>query len=98
MNKKHEHKPKKAASHSSTKSASKHASLQLDRETKSETSAAVKKTRKRIDTFSHLIYENASKVLLHLKGQLTSSELPVFSDDLERRRSYSLAFGAKRCK
>lgn len=94
MNKKHEQKPKKTASHDNAKSKD----AQMDGQTKTDTSVVTKKPRKRVDTFSHLIYENASKILLHLKGELSSSALPEFNDDLERRRSYSLAFGAKRCK
>ncbi|CAH3176276.1 unnamed protein product [Porites evermanni] len=59
----------------------------------SETSVA---TRKKRDTFSHSIYEKAAEIYRHLKGEIVSSQLPTFDEDLERRRAYSLAFGAKR--
>ena len=61
----------------------------------SETSVA---TRKKRDTFSHSIYEKAAEIYRHLKGEIVSSQLPTFDEDLERRRAYSLAFGAKRCE
>lgn len=61
----------------------------------SETSVA---TRKKRDTFSHPIYEKAAEIYRHLKGEIVSSQLPTFDEDLERRRAYSLAFGAKRCE
>ena len=55
-------------------------------------------TRKKRDTFSHSIYDKAAEIYRHLKGEIPSSQLPTFEEDLERRRAYSLAFGAKRCK
>jgi len=55
-------------------------------------------TGRRRDTFSHSIYEKASEIYRHLKGEIPSSQLPTFDEDLERRRAYSLAFGAKRCE
>lgn len=61
----------------------------------SETSVEV---RKKLDTFSHAIYEKAALIFLHLKGEIPATELPTFEEDFERRRAYSLAFGAKRCK
>lgn len=94
-------KPKKAQSHADARSAAKSqkgSHRGVHRQTKSDTSVNVRKARKRLDSFSHTIYENASKIFQHLKGQITTSQLPVFDDDLERRRAYSLAFGAKRCK
>ena len=54
--------------------------------------------RKKRDTFSYSIYEKSGEIYRHLKGQIPSSQLPTFDEDLERRRAYSLAFGAKRCK
>ena len=44
--------------------------------------------------FSHAVYENAAQIYDHLKT--SSKELPVFENDFEKRRSYSLAFSAKR--
>lgn len=61
----------------------------------SETTVSARKKR---DTFSHSIYEKAAEIYRHLKGEIPSSQLPTFDEDLERRRAYSLAFGAKRCK
>lgn len=61
----------------------------------SETSVTA---RKRRDTFSHSIYEKAGEIYRHLKGEIPSAQLPTFDEDLERRRAYSLAFGAKRCE
>ena len=61
----------------------------------SETAVAARKKR---DTFSHSIYEKAAEIYRHLKGEIPSSQLPTFDEDLERRRAYSLAFGAKRCE
>ena len=100
MSKKHEStKPKKAVSHADARSDSKSARHSVHRQTKSESSVLqAKKPKKRVDSFSHAIYDYASKVFLHLKGELSSSELPVFENDLERRRAYSMAFGAKRCE
>lgn len=54
--------------------------------------------RKKRDTFSHSIYEKSAEIYRHLKGQIPASQLPTFDEDLERRRAYSLAFGAKRCE
>ena len=54
--------------------------------------------RKKRDTFSHSIYDKAAEIYRHLKGEITASQLPSFDEDLERRRAYSLAFGAKRCE
>lgn len=61
-------------------------------------SETVVSPRRRRDTFSHSIYEKAAEIYRHLKGEIPSSQLPTFDEDLERRRAYSLAFGAKRCK
>lgn len=61
----------------------------------SETSVTARKKR---DTFSHSIYDKAAEIYRHLKGEIPASQLPTFDEDLERRRAYSLAFGAKRCK
>ena len=61
----------------------------------SETAISAKKKR---DTFSHSIYEKSAEIYRHLKGQIPASQLPTFDEDLERRRAYSLAFGAKRCE
>ncbi|XP_067041806.1 putative methyltransferase NSUN7 [Acropora muricata] len=59
----------------------------------SETSVFARKKR---DAFNHYIYEKAADIYRHLKGEIPSSQLPTFEDDLERRRAYSLAFGAQR--
>jgi hypothetical protein len=103
MHKKHDNtnKPKKAYSHADARSAAKSGKTShhgVHRLTKSETNVNQRKPRKRLDSFSHAIYENASKIFQYLKGEITSSQLPVFEDDLERRRAYSMAFGAKRCE
>ena len=49
------------------------------------------------DNFSHVIYEKAALVYVYLKGE-TDSSLPTFDDERVKRRAYSLAFGAKKCK
>ena len=54
--------------------------------------------RKKLNSFSHSIYDKAAQIFLHLKGKIPATELPTFEEDFERRRAYSLAFGAKRCK
>jgi len=59
-------------------------------------SETVVSPRRRRDTFSHSIYEKAAEIYRHLKGEIPSSQVPTFDEDLERRRAYSLAFGAKR--
>lgn len=59
----------------------------------SETSVFARRKR---DAFNHYIYEKAAEIYRHLKGEIPSSQLPTFEDDLERRRAYSLAFGTKR--
>lgn len=49
--------------------------------------------------FSHSIYDKAAMMFDSLsdgKGPLTSS--PTFETEFEKRRAYSLAFAAKRCK
>ena len=61
----------------------------------SETSVFARRKR---DAFNHYIYEKAADIYRHLKGEIPSSQLPTFEDDLERRRAYSLAFGAQRCE
>lgn len=49
------------------------------------------------DNFSHIIYEKAAIIFAYLKGE-PDSFLPTFGDERVKRRSYSLAFGAKKCK
>ena len=49
------------------------------------------------DNFSHIIYEKAAVIFAYLKGE-PDSFLPTFGDERVKRRSYSLAFGAKKCK
>lgn len=91
----------KAKKSTSTRDASNGVKQRASREVSStristsETSAA---TRKKRDAFNHYIYEKAAEIYRHLKGEIPSSQLPTFEEDLERRRAYSLAFGAKRCE
>lgn len=89
-------KAKKSSSNFDASNGVKHpvkSAVEGARISKSETSVAVRKKR---DTFSHSIYEKAAEIYRHLKGEIPSSQLPTFEEDLERRRAYSLAFGAKR--
>lgn len=85
-------KTKKSSSTFDASNGVKHGSA----ETRISQSETVVSTRRRRDTFSHSIYEKAAEIYRHLKGEISSSQLPTFDDDLERRRAYSLAFGAKR--
>lgn len=87
-------KTKKSSSTFDASNGVKHGSA----ETRISQSETVVSTRRRRDTFSHSIYEKAAEIYRHLKGEISSSQLPTFDDDLERRRAYSLAFGAKRCE
>lgn len=88
-------KAKKSSSTFDASNAVKHRGNAAARISESETAVS---TRKKRDTFSHSIYEKAAEIYRHLKGEIPSSQLPTFEDDLERRRAYSVAFGAKRCK
>jgi hypothetical protein len=49
------------------------------------------------DNFQHIIYEKAAIIYGYLKGE-ENAVLPTFQDERIKRRSYSLAFGAKKCK
>lgn len=88
-------KAKKSSSTFDASNGVKHRGNAAARISESETAVI---TRKKRDTFSHSIYEKAAEIYRHLKGEIPSSQLPTFEDDLERRRAYSVAFGAKRCK
>ena len=88
----------KAKKSSSTFDASNGVKHHGSAETRISQSETVVSTRRRRDTFCHSIYEKAAEIYRHLKGEIPSSQLPTFDDDLERRRAYSLAFGAKRCE
>lgn len=88
----------KAKKSSSTFDASNGVKHHGSAEARISQSETVVSTRRRRDTFSHSIYEKAAEIYRHLKGEIPSSQLPTFDEDLERRRAYSLAFGAKRCE
>ena len=90
-------KAKKSSSNFDASNASKHRGKPMANARISQSETVVT-TRRRRDTFSHAIYEKAAQIYLHLKGEVPASQLPSFDDDLERRRAYSLAFGAKRCE
>lgn len=49
------------------------------------------------DNFQHIIYEKAAIIYAYLKGE-ANTILPTFQDERVKRRAYSLAFGAKKCK
>ncbi len=49
------------------------------------------------DNFQHIIYEKAAIIYAYLKGE-ENAVLPKFQDERVKRRAYSLAFGAKKCK
>lgn len=49
------------------------------------------------DNFQHIIYEKGAIVYAYLKGE-PDAVLPTFQDERVKRRAYSLAFGAKKCK
>ena len=49
------------------------------------------------DNFQHIIYEKAAIIYSYLKGE-EKAALPTFQDERIKRRAYSLAFGAKKCK
>ena len=88
----------KSKKSSSTFDASNAVKLHGNAEARKSQSETVVSTRRRRDTFSHSIYEKAAEIYRHLKGEIPSLQLPTFEEDLERRRAYSLAFGAKRCE
>lgn len=95
--KRNENLKKRAASEHSSVIQNRSAGVVLKKTeiTQSEISVEFRKKR---SAFNHVIYEKAAQIFLHLKGQIPATELPKFEDDFERRRAYSLAFGAKRCK
>lgn len=49
------------------------------------------------DNYQHIIYEKAAIIYAYLKGE-ANAVLPTFEDERVKRRAYSLAFGAKKCK
>ena len=49
------------------------------------------------DNYQHIIYEKAAIIYAYLKGE-ANVVLPIFADERIKRRAYSLAFGAKKCK
>ena len=49
------------------------------------------------DNYQHIIYEKAAIIYAYLKGE-ANAVLPMFEDERVKRRAYSLAFGAKKCK
>ena len=49
------------------------------------------------DNYQHIIYEKAAIIYAYLKGE-ANAVLPTFQDERVKRRAYSLAFGAKKCK
>ncbi len=48
--------------------------------------------------FSHRIYSDAGEIYRYLNGEIQTAALPSFADEYEKRRAYSVAFSAKRCK
>ena len=57
-----------------------------------------KQNEKLKNKFSHKMYENAALIYAYFKGELTVSMIPSFIDEYQKRRAYSIAFAAKRCK
>lgn len=60
----------------------------------------VSRENRALKKFSHAVYSKAALMLDHLieaKGNVSTESLG-FESEFERRRAYSLAFAAKRCK
>lgn len=66
--------------------------------TQNDTGETKKRNKNVRNKFSHKMYENATLIYAYFKGEITSSQLPTFSDEYQKRRAYSIAFAAKRCK
>lgn len=48
--------------------------------------------------FGHKMYENAALIYAYFRGEVKVSSIQPFNDEYQKRRAYSIAFAAKRCK
>ena len=73
--------------------------VSMENDTMHESRSGTKKHIEKINNvFGHRMYEDAAVIYAYFAGEIAASSLPKFHNEYQKRRAYSIAFAAKRCK